>query len=426
MITTTQESKIRQIRFYMDYLRLHRLGKKLKMFPKNRQMMNPELAWDTKKGFIAYVLRMVQTFLKKDFTYLTVVKPRGVFGYNFGLRVSDIQQNSAAELNIFDSKENLLLYMFRRWLIYGDNTDLLDEYFMTLGASKHIEGRTYNIFYNLRLDDNKCNAYEGMAELYKVRDKHFEILGRFDVDQCIKNSIHSILTKTRLPKRGQKFITREGNLRVVAEVSRNNQAWHVRDEMGDQHNKIDVEFIYNPDRLEAIWGWNQEPEEVLLPEGDTANDAINDLLRVNSLTSDGVRVTSPDGTTMNITIDPNSAGMSADSVVFDESPDFDNAIAGEYTEGELPTMGNRVMIGTPPTPGFDPDCEEETDEVMQGFLAYYLAARDGAGLDEHSAFQLLRSFYRASLSDSADRARLDYLTIERLRDMENEYGNDGD
>ena len=424
MITITQESKIRQIRFYMDYLRLHRLGKKLKMFPKNRQMMDPELAWDTKKGFIAYVLRMVQTFLKKDFTYLTTVKPRGIFGYNFGLRVSDIQNASAAELNIFDSKENLLLYMFRRWLIYGDNIDLIDEYFMTLGASKHVEGRTYNIFYNLRLDDNKCNAYEGMAELYKVRDKHFEILNRFDVDQCIKNSIHSILTKTRLPKRGQKFITKDGDERIVAEVI--HQAWKVRDELGDQHNKIDVEFIYDPDRLEAIWGWNQEPEGSI--DSDNVNDALENLIIPeveDQLTTPGVTVTTTDGTTMNITINPDSARMSADAIVFDESPDFDNAIAGEYTEGELPTVGNRVMIGTPPTPGFDPDCEEETDEVMQGFLAYYLANKDGSGLDEHSAFQLLRSFYRASLSDSADRARMDYLTIERLRDMENEYGNDG-
>lgn len=199
---------VKRIYFTLDYLRLHKLGRTLKLFSKNRQMLDHNSAGDTKKGYKAYIHRMYHTFLKKDFDYITVIKPRNEFGYNFGLTDAQLNSNSFLSFNMFENTEKLLLYMFRRFLIYGDYKDKVNNYIRAFENNKFVKPRTKKIFYTVRLDPEKSCGYEAMKELYKVRDAHFDLLNEFKnekeaIEQCIKSSLVAIFNKLRKVKQGQ-------------------------------------------------------------------------------------------------------------------------------------------------------------------------------------------------------------------------------
>jgi hypothetical protein len=207
---------IKRIYFTLDYLRLHKLGRTLKLFTKNRQMLDHSCANDTKKGYRAYIHRMYHTFLKKDFEYITVVKPRNEFGYNFGLTDGQIASSVFQNFNIFENTEKLLLYIFRRFFLYGEYKEKIINYNRLFNETQFVKPRTKRIFYTVRLDQNKSCGYEAMKELYKVRDAHLALLNEFKhekeaIENCIKKSIASIFNKSRKVKAGQKVFLRNGS-----------------------------------------------------------------------------------------------------------------------------------------------------------------------------------------------------------------------
>lgn len=208
-------SDLKQIHFTLDYLRLHRLGRKLKLFNKNRQMIDSSAPDDPKKGYKAYIHRMYHTFLKKDFNYVTVVKPRNEFGYNFGPTENQLNNFEFTKLNIFKNPENALIYAFRRFLLYKDNQDLVQEYIQSYTDNKYVKPRTKGMFYTVRLNPLKSGGFEAMKELYKVRDAHLKILDRYSetnaYEECIQKSLASILNKIRKVKRGQTALTQQRN-----------------------------------------------------------------------------------------------------------------------------------------------------------------------------------------------------------------------
>lgn len=204
-------SNVKQIYFTLDYLRLHRLGRKLKLFNKNRQMIDPTSAEDVKKGYKAYIHRMYHTFLKKDFNYITVVKPRNEFGYNFGPTDNQLNSHEYLHFNIFKKPENLLLYAYRRYFLYKENEDLVQNYVRTFADNKYVKPRTKGMFYTVRLDPVKSGGYEAMRELYKTRDAHLKIIEKFNdetiFEECMQKSIAAILNKIRKVKVNQTVLT---------------------------------------------------------------------------------------------------------------------------------------------------------------------------------------------------------------------------
>lgn len=218
----TLNERIKQAYYYLDYLRLHRLGRKLKMFPKNRQMMDPTEANDPKKGYKAYIHRMYQTFIKHDFEYLSNVKPRNEFGYNFGVQDRQLEQSNGGAykcINLFASPENMLLYLFRRHMLYKENNPLINEYLQVFNTASYVKARTMNMFYLVRFGDKNPGAYAALREMYQVRDKHFAILETYNVEEHIKNNIHALLTSISKVNRSQKFyrIEREGVVNTARE-----------------------------------------------------------------------------------------------------------------------------------------------------------------------------------------------------------------
>jgi hypothetical protein len=204
-------SNVKQIYFTLDYLRLHRLGRKLKLFNKNRQMLDPTSAEDVKKGYKAYIHRMYHTFLKHDFNYVTVVKPRNEFGYNFGPTDNQLNSHEYLHFNIFKKPENLLLYAYRRYFFYKENEDLIQNYTSSFVDNKYVKPRTKGMFYTVRLDPVKSGGYEAMRELYKTRDAQLKIIEKFNdekiFEESMQKSIAAILNKIRKVKVGQTVLT---------------------------------------------------------------------------------------------------------------------------------------------------------------------------------------------------------------------------
>jgi hypothetical protein len=204
-------SNVKQIYFTLDYLRLHRLGRKLKLFNKNRQMLDPTSAEDVKKGYKAYIHRMYHTFLKHDFNYVTVVKPRNEFGYNFGPTDNQLNSHEYLHFNIFKKPENLLLYAYRRYFLYKENEDLIQNYTSSFVDNKYVKPRTKGMFYTVRLDPVKSGGYEAMRELYKTRDAQLKIIEKFNdekiFEESMQKSIAAILNKIRKVKVGQTVLT---------------------------------------------------------------------------------------------------------------------------------------------------------------------------------------------------------------------------
>lgn len=208
-------SDLKQIYFTLDYLRLHKLGRKLKLFNKNRQMIDSSAPDDPKKGYKAYIHRMYHTFLKKDFNYVTVVKPRNEFGYNFGPTENQLNNSEFTRLNILKNPENALLYAFRRYFLYKDHEDLVQSYIQSYAENKYVKPRTKGMFYTVRLNPLKSGGFDAMKELYKVRDAHLKILDNYSdskaYEECMQKSIASILNKIRKVKRGQTVLTHQRN-----------------------------------------------------------------------------------------------------------------------------------------------------------------------------------------------------------------------
>lgn len=192
----TLNQRVKQAYYYLDYLRLHRLGRKLKFFPKNRMMMDPEVADDPKKGYKAYIHRMYQTFIKHDFNYISNMKPRNDFGYNFGPKDDAIERSSISThraIDMFKDSEGMLLYLFRRHLMYKENTPLINAYLATYTGAKYVRPRAMSMFFNVRFGDHKPGAYDALKEMYKVRDAHLAIINTFNAEEHIKASVASVL-----------------------------------------------------------------------------------------------------------------------------------------------------------------------------------------------------------------------------------------
>lgn len=214
MSAETLQDRLKQAYYYLDYLRLHRLGRKLKLFPKNRQMMDPTCADDPKKGYKSYIHRMYQTFIQHDFKYLTDVKPRNTFGYYFGINDNKIDQYGSHEykyINMFSSPENMLAYLFRRNMLYKENSQLINAYLNAYQGNKYVRPRTMSMFYTVTFGEIKPGAYDALKEMYKIRDAHFKILESFNAEESIKNSICSVLSGIQKVSNRQKFYVYNGH-----------------------------------------------------------------------------------------------------------------------------------------------------------------------------------------------------------------------
>ena len=200
--------KVRQAHFFLDYLRLHQLGKKQKVFKKNREMMKADCADDSKTGYKSYIYRMIKSFLDQDFTHTTVTKPRGLFSYHFGIDsklVSRGGYNLAVGrfLPISKSNDFKIMYLFRRHLLYREDTPKVIEYVNTLDSMKYIKPMTYKMFHKVVFCHDKSKGYDALMELYTMKNAYLALLETYNPEKHLKDSIAALLNKTMKVKMGQ-------------------------------------------------------------------------------------------------------------------------------------------------------------------------------------------------------------------------------
>lgn len=165
--------ELRDRYFFIDYLRLHRFGKRNGIWKKNRNMLvkdheySDDAPTKARKGYESYIQRCLKSILDNMYSDFPVIKPRRAFSYEIGSRENRL--SSILNITNENSSEEKIKFIIERYLNNGEYADIVLPYRDIVQNSSLLSFKNNETGIKITLDKQRSLGYEAIKDLVRVR-----------------------------------------------------------------------------------------------------------------------------------------------------------------------------------------------------------------------------------------------------------------